>query len=83
MPKASYISIEEEQDPLSLVGNRYDRLKVIRPAPPSLDCNCPRWRAQCDCGNIIVVTTWGLESGGRTSCGCQNQLKDRRAKLAA
>jgi hypothetical protein len=82
MSKGSLMPIEEE-DSLSLVNCRYGRLLVLRPAPPSHDCNCPRWRAMCDCGIACEVTEYGLVNDLITSCGCQGQAKDRRAKLAA
>jgi hypothetical protein len=75
--------IEDEQDPLSFVGCRFGRLLVTRAAAPSHDCNCPRWRAMCDCGIGCDVTEYGLVNGLRASCGCQGQAKDRRAKVAA
>ena len=72
-------NIEEADDELSLVGCRYGWLVVLRPAPPSRECGCPRWRCACDCGTSIEVTEYQLLNNLKTRCGCSTQAVPRDA----
>lgn len=67
--KSELISLAIFED---LTGQKFNRLTVIKRGE-DLICkshNVIRWLCQCDCGNITLVTTHGLKSGGTKSCGC-------------
>ena len=51
---------------------RFGRLVVLKRDLTKKDKNGIRWLCQCDCGNIISVTTKSLKSGNTKSCGCYN-----------
>lgn len=53
----------------SLVGKKYGKLTVIKPAGKS-KCGARLWQCRCDCGNEVVVQTAQLNNGRKTNCGC-------------
>jgi hypothetical protein len=57
---------------MNLVGQRFERLTVIKEAPRDPQYKKPRrmWECLCDCGEIAIVTTTNLRNGGTRSCGC-------------
>lgn len=54
---------------MTLMGDRYGRLTVLAPAPPSKN-NLARWLVRCDCGTERTVAQSDLRSGHSQSCGC-------------
>lgn len=50
-------------------GHRFGRLIALRPLDKRKS-NHVVWECQCDCGNIVEVSTGHLLDGGVTSCGC-------------
>lgn len=51
------------------IGNRYDRLKVVRYT--RLDnSDKPMWECWCECGNKVEARGSDLETGKIKSCGC-------------
>jgi hypothetical protein len=70
-------------DDLSLKSCRYGHLLVLRRIPDHFECGCRRWRAQCDCGNVVETYESALVEGRKISCGCQNQAKQSRSQWAA
>lgn len=52
-------------------GERYGRLLVLEQAPAGpAPRYATRWRCQCDCGNVVVVSKEHLRRGSTQSCGC-------------
>lgn len=50
-----------------LSGKRFGRLTVLKRNKISR-----QWECQCDCGNIVHVSTSNLNCGNTSSCGCIN-----------
>lgn len=59
-----------------LVGKRFTRLTVKRRIYKD---NVGIWECECDCGNIVKVSTSCLKSGHTKSCGCYSSdlLRER------
>lgn len=53
---------------INLLGQKIGRLTVLEPVDNIKGRTA--WKCQCDCGNIINVTTKSLRSGNTKSCGC-------------
>lgn len=68
--------MNEEIEDLS--GRYFGRLRVLRSAPPAHLCGCRKWRCQCECSNVVDAFEVALLEGRTVSCGCQNQVKQRR-----
>lgn len=51
----------------NLEGQRFGRLKVLRPAPRTYQT---MWWCRCDCGNERSISAINLKTGHTTSCGC-------------
>lgn len=51
----------------NLIGQRFGKLTVKSREPKT-----GKWTCQCDCGNIIYVTSTNLRHGNVKSCGCLN-----------
>lgn len=54
----------------SLVGQRFGKLIVIEDSGERNSCRSILWKCQCDCGNIVKVSTPNLKQGYTHSCGC-------------
>lgn len=52
-----------------LTEKKFGKLKVIERVQNNKN-GTAMWKCQCDCGNIVCVTTSSLNSGKTTSCGC-------------
>lgn len=50
-----------------LTGQRFGKLVVL-----SYNQQKAKWLCQCDCGNITLVSSGSLNSGGTQSCGCSH-----------
>lgn len=57
---------------LSMVGQRYGKLTVLREGDVYIHVSTviKRWVCVCDCGNTVQVRQDSLRSGNTTSCGC-------------
>lgn len=58
---------------IDLTGKRFGRLIVIERVEDHIypsGKHRPKWKCQCDCGNIIFTTGNNLKSGDTKSCGC-------------
>ena len=53
-----------EEPELDLRGRRFSHLMVF------LRMRNSQWLAQCDCGNLVAMSSSYLIIGRRTSCGC-------------
>jgi hypothetical protein len=55
-------------------GQRFGRLTVIKPGPPSKSRD-RRWWCECSCSfSCILVSASDLHSGNTTSCGCTKRF---------
>lgn len=73
----------------NLVGHRFNKLVVIaedleeekrRKEKGEVGKKSKRyWQCQCDCGNIVSVTTSHLKSGNTQSCGCLQKQRTAEA----
>jgi hypothetical protein len=73
---------EVAEDLNDLTGCQFGDLTVIRRDPDHHLCHCRRWRCECSCGLPATAYETALLDGATVSCGCQNQAKPRRVKLA-
>ena len=55
-----------------LTGQRFGRLVVVFRAKNDSRGNA-RWICECECGNMVAVTTGRLRSGHTQSCGCRKR----------
>lgn len=62
---------------IDLTGYRSGRLVAIEPTNERDSSGCVKWKCQCDCGNIIVVSGTRLRLKNRAiqSCGCIRKEK--------
>lgn len=54
---------------IDLTGHRFGRLVAIKEAGYANN-HSMIWECECDCGNIVFVTTGDLRHGSTKSCGC-------------
>lgn len=68
---------------ISLVGNRFGRLLVVREEPPIITGGRSKtnYRVRCDCGAETTVVGDNLRSGHTRSCGCLHQENTETANL--
>lgn len=64
-----------------LVSKKFGMLTVEKLSGRGHD-RCFHWICKCDCGNTIEVSTWKLNNGKITNCGCMTnkpkKLDNRR-----
>lgn len=64
-----------------LVNKKFGMLTVEKLSGRGHD-RCFHWICKCDCGNTIEVSTWELNNGKITNCGCMTnkpkKLDNRR-----
>ncbi len=59
-----------------LTGQRFGRLIALEYiSEEGRDWKTPKWKCQCDCGNIVYVRPYSLISGNSKSCGCSRKGK--------
>jgi hypothetical protein len=56
--------------PLEIAGQRFGKLKAIRPLKAPSASGNRQWLCQCDCENKIIVSATVLRLGRKRSCGC-------------
>lgn len=54
----------------NLIGQKFGRLSVVDGAGVD-KWGQTQWVCECDCGNYVIVRSYGLTSGHTTSCGCK------------
>lgn len=81
-----YLKEKIEHRREEFVGRKFGRLTVLELAEPHV-CPSgeifPRWRCQCECGNITEVYQSSLVTGSAKSCGClakENTAKKNRER---
>ena len=62
------------------VGKRFRKLLVLGKIGPSKNRSVI-WKALCDCGNIIEISSKSLLSGKVKSCGCARRIKVGEASV--
>ena len=55
-----------------LTGQKFNRLLVLEPTEKRASDRCIIWKCQCDCGNIVEVSSKSLKQNNTKSCGCLN-----------
>lgn len=60
------------------IGKRFGKLLIVGKAGKSSD-RCQKWKAICDCGNIIEISSRSLLSGKTQSCGCARREEKGKA----
>ena len=60
---------------INLTGKKFNMLTVIERDTNNASREA-KWICQCDCGNIISVTSGALKSGHTKSCGCLRNKKE-------
>ena len=63
----------------NLIGKKFGRLTVLADAPQRDGVDEREYICQCECGNLTIVRSYLLKSGGTKSCGClkSNIVKGR------
>jgi hypothetical protein len=69
--KKKMLAREEKEGRISLVGNKYGSLTVLKNKYD--DVISKTWLCQCDCGKILEVPEQQLLKGTFNSCGCKNR----------
>ena len=81
---------------IDIIGQRFDRLVVIKELPRAVDAEGnplrtargklvpPRYLCQCDCGNTCEANSEHLRFGSKRSCGCKKLefYKDAAERMA-
>lgn len=62
-----------------LTGRQFGKLTVLEETDVQRKGGC-RWKCRCSCGQECVVSTRSLQSGKRTSCGCDSLKGKHRAR---
>lgn len=60
-----------------MIGEKFNRLTVIRRDTGHRDKTRIHWMCKCECGKWVSVATHDLRSGNTKSCGC---LRDEKAR---
>ena len=58
---------------IDLTGQKFNRLIVIQRSEHNTNQGKPKWVCQCDCGNMVEVSSSDLKSENTKSCGCLNR----------
>ena len=58
---------------INLIGQKYNKLTVIKETKKRDSSGCIVWECQCDCGNITYASSNALRSNHKQSCGCANK----------
>lgn len=61
----------------NIIGQRFNRLVVIKDDGTRSAKGEIRWLCQCDCGNLYHALGYRLRNGRTKSCGCLNNEKKR------
>lgn len=67
----------------NLRGRRVGRLKVLQPTDKRFH-RCVVWKCQCDCGNIVELSSMVLNNERVKSCGClrAEMYRERNSEFA-
>lgn len=64
----------------NIIGNKYNRLTVIKDTNKRHPKQGVIWLCECDCGNFREVPSTRLVHGNITSCGCQRKELNKRKR---
>ena len=66
----------------NLIGQKFNRLTVIRLFKKRMYKNCrdAGWRCRCDCGNFANVLGSSLVNGRTKSCGCFHKEQQKKVR---
>jgi hypothetical protein len=65
----------------NLEGQKFERLTVLKDSGERYRKKEVLWLCECDCGNLIKVTTASLKSGNTKSCGCYRKENISRIRF--
>lgn len=67
---------------IDLTGQRFGKLKVIKKTDERTKHGSIMWLCECECGNVLSVSSGNLRSGNTNSCGCYNKqrIKETQSK---
>lgn len=65
--------------PIDLTGKKFGMLKVIS-LESERKYNQAVWSCLCDCGSAVSVRGFSLRKEGKTSCGCDSQIKRQETR---
>lgn len=58
-----------------LTGQKFGKLTPIKIVnAPRADLKGTYWKCNCECGNVKVIRSNAITSGGTVSCGCHREL---------
>lgn len=60
----------------NLKGKKFGKLTVLESTDKRQD-SCIVWKCQCDCGNIVEVSSKRLINGINMSCGCYQKERQK------
>lgn len=63
---------------INLVGQKFNRLYVLKDSGHRSADGSTKWLCRCDCGNLCEVNTYNLRKGIVRSCGCYQKDKCRK-----
>lgn len=71
-----------QQNTLDLTNRRYGLLVALENTKQQDKRGCYIWKCQCDCGNIVYLSSEKLQAGHANSCGCAaiNSLGEQKIK---
>lgn len=58
---------------INLIGQKYNKLTVIKETKKRDSSGCIIWECECECGNITYASSNALRSNHKQSCGCINK----------
>lgn len=66
---------------IDLLGQKFEKLTVLRKTDERTKHGSIIWECQCDCGNKVKVSAGNLRSGNTNSCGCYNKQRIRETQI--
>lgn len=63
-----------------LTGRRYGKLTVLKRVENMK--GQVMWKCRCDCGQITIASSHGLNTGSKKSCGCLRYSNSRKQDIA-
>ena len=79
--KIKEIGQKSEHKIKDLTGQRFGKLVALKPTDKRSSDRCVIWECQCDCGNIVYLSSHVLKQG-QISCGCERWKSKGELKIA-
>ena len=67
---------------IDLIGQKFGKLRVVGKTEKRTKHGSIMWLCECECGNVLNVSSGNLRSGNTNSCGCYNKqrIKETQTK---